>query len=249
MKCPECRAHFAILCVSVWRCAVPSHAVPVLHCTMPCCAVLCCAQVCAMLVECLELRRKWLFKAVLQPEQRRVRSLIQQQWRRQQQQKQAKQLHLQSAAGLQDRDMHTPYVTWRHVYASRSTACHSATLHVLQVRYCKVAVVPRLLPQLSPLLPSVAYVASWCQLGVAIACHHHTPNSMSLRQQRHWRLTGTPSATGHCLPAATCMRWWMVWCGCGQMHRPGERICLCVGHIGLIAVEVSCDAPCGLPSR
>lgn len=38
------------------------------------CGVLLCraVQVCAMLVECLELRRKWLFRAELQPEQRRV---------------------------------------------------------------------------------------------------------------------------------------------------------------------------------
>jgi hypothetical protein len=37
-----------------------------------CCALCCGVQVCAMLVECLELRRKWLFRAELQPEQRRV---------------------------------------------------------------------------------------------------------------------------------------------------------------------------------
>jgi hypothetical protein len=44
-------------------------------CAVPCCAVLRCGvQVCAMLVECLELRRKWLFRANLQPEQRRVRT-------------------------------------------------------------------------------------------------------------------------------------------------------------------------------
>jgi hypothetical protein len=30
-------------------------------------------EVCAMLVECLELRRKWLFQPQLKPEQRRVR--------------------------------------------------------------------------------------------------------------------------------------------------------------------------------
>jgi hypothetical protein len=43
-----------------------------------------------MLVECLELRRKWLFKAVLQPEQRRVRgSTAEQQQQQQQQQEQS----------------------------------------------------------------------------------------------------------------------------------------------------------------